>query len=62
MALLQKHVILTKKSSHKGPHLDRHEKNHPINLDKSFWPCLVRLEVVFLTSKLLDYLIGHFDY
>jgi hypothetical protein len=34
MALLQKHLILTKESSHKAPHLDRRKKNHLVNLDK----------------------------
>jgi hypothetical protein len=36
MALLQKHVILTKEFSHEGPHLDWCQQNHLGNLDKSF--------------------------
>jgi hypothetical protein len=24
--------------------IDRHKKNHPINLDKSFWPCPTQLD------------------
>jgi hypothetical protein len=52
MALLQKKFILTKESNHKGSHLDSRKKNHLVNLEKSFWPCLAGLGVIFL---LVDY-------
>jgi hypothetical protein len=32
--MLQKHVILIRESSKKGPHSNRHEKDHLVNLDK----------------------------
>jgi hypothetical protein len=39
VALLQKHVILIKESNKKGSHLSKCQKEHPINLNKSFWTC-----------------------
>jgi len=53
ITLLQKQVILIKKYSKKGPHLDKCQKNHFINLNKSFWPCHAWLGVVFLLPNYL---------
>jgi hypothetical protein len=54
--MLQKQVVLIRKSN-QGPHLDKHKKNHFANLDLSHLT-----GVVPFTSRLLDYLTGHFDY
>jgi hypothetical protein len=36
VSLLQKQVILTKEFSQERPHLDKHQKDHLVNLNKSF--------------------------
>ncbi len=34
---IKKKVILTKESNKIGPHLDRRQKDHHVNLDKLIW-------------------------
>jgi hypothetical protein len=38
--LLQKHIILTKKSNQEGPFFDMCQKDHFVDLDKLIWTCL----------------------
>jgi hypothetical protein len=41
LTITKKHVILTRQSRQEGPHLDKRQKDHPINLNKSIWTCPV---------------------
>jgi hypothetical protein len=46
-SLLQFMVFFTKESSKKQPHLNKYQKDRPINLNKSFCKCPVQLDGLF---------------
>jgi len=55
------HIKSTGKMGYFGPHLNKCQKDHLVNLDKSIGHVLLA-RVVFWTNSLLDYFSGHFDY
>jgi len=63
-SLLQFMVFSIGFFSKKKPKNDRHKKNHPVNLDKLFWPCLTWLSsqiepchlINNVINKMTDYL------